>query len=222
MTERDEGRAARRLEETLCRLQHGRRAGIEPEDAPDEVAIRTASRLAGAREPYPRLDPEFRRALAARLGSSRKPTLPSRRWALAAAAGLLGGAALGIAADRQVVEHEPAATQGRLTPDRAGAIWVDTALKLDDLSEGLPVPVTAGGLPLFLIRQGYEVRAFSNICSHQPCQLVWDAAEGRIRCPWGNYQRFSLDGSSNHSGIPPLPAARVRIAEGRIEVYGVR
>ncbi|MGH7911092.1 MAG: Rieske (2Fe-2S) protein [Candidatus Dormibacteraceae bacterium] len=221
MTEREEERAARRLEGIVRRLQRGQRPEIEPGDAPDAEAIRTASRLAGAREAFPRMDREFRRKLATQLGPPGQPALPSRRWALAAAAGIVGGAALGVAGDRLAGALEPAPTQTEITPEHQGATWIDTGYALTDLTEGTPVHVTAGGLPLFLVRAGDEVRALSSICSHKPCQLLWDAAEGRIRCPWGTYQMFSLEGSSNRSEIPPLPFAKLRVRAGRIEIYGV-
>lgn len=223
MTEHDERRRARRLEDIVGRLQKGQRARIGPEDAPDAPAIRAASRLAGAREPYPHMDPEFRRRLALRLQAQK--ARPSRRWALAAAAGVVGGAALGAAGGRLVEQPALAPAKGwrqeAVVPDRAGAQWVDTGVALVDLEEGRPRAVTAGGMPVFLVRDGDSVRAFSSVCTHKPCQLAWDAAGGRIACPWGKYQTFSLSGDSLSGELPPLPLARVRVQEGRVEIYGV-
>lgn len=223
MTEHDEERRARRLEDAINRLRKGEPPRIETEDAADAPAIRAASRLAGARDPYPRMDPTFRRRLAARLASPRTSG-PSRRWALAAAAGIVGGAALGVTGDR--VLEDRSGTPGRgarspLTPERPGATWVDTGVIAADLVEGRPHPVAAGGVPLFLVRQGQQVRAFSSICTHKPCQLAWDEPAGRIVCPWGRYQTFSLDGTSVTRELPALPEAQVRVQDGHIQVYGV-
>lgn len=223
MTERDEARRARRLEDVVNRLRKGESPRIETEDAVDAPAIRAASRLSGAREPYPRMDPAFRRRLAARLGRP-GTSGPTRRWALAAAAGIVGGAALGVAGDRVVEDRTGAhggGVRGPLSPERPGATWVDTGVAVSDLVEGRPLPVTAGGLPLFLVRQGREVHAFSSICTHQPCQLLWDGTADRIVCPWGRYQTFSLDGSSVTRELPALPRAQVRVQDGRVQVYGV-
>jgi nitrite reductase/ring-hydroxylating ferredoxin subunit len=223
MSDGDEDRRARRLDEVINRLHKGRRPGIEPPDAAEAPAIRAASRLAGTRDPYPRMDPEFRRRLAAQLGSSRSGGR-SRRWALAAAAGIVGGAALGVAGDR-VFEGRPSGGGGYahqpLVPERPTATWIDTGVAFSDLTEGAPRQVTAGGLPVFLVRQGQQVRALSSICTHKPCQLLWDEAADRIVCPWGKYQSFSLDGTSVQQELPPLPHAHVRVQDGRVEIYGV-
>lgn len=223
MTEHDEERRARRLDDAINRLRKGQPPRIETEDAADAPAIRAASRLAGARDPYPRMDPAFRRRLAARLTSSRTVG-PTRRWALAAAAGIVGGAALGVTGDR--VLEDRAGTHGRgvrspLAPERPGATWVDTGVVAASLAEGSPVQITAAGLPLFLVRQGQQIRAFSSICTHKPCQLLWDEAAGRIVCPWGRYQTFSLDGSSVTQELPALPHAQLRVQDGRVQVYGI-
>lgn len=223
MTERDEERRARRLDDAINRLRKDEPARIESEDAADAPAMRAASRLAGARDPFPRMDPAFRRRLAARLASARSSN-PSRRWALAAAAGIVGGAALGVAGDRVFEERPPSSAghvQQRLAPERLGATWVDTGVTLSQLAEGSPVQVTAGGLPLFVVRQGRQVRAFSSICTHKPCQLAWDDSAGRILCPWGRYQAFTLDGTSQSQELPALPRAQVRVEDDRIFVYGI-
>ena len=220
MTDRDEERRARRLDDAINRLRKGEPPRIESEDAADAPAIRTASRLAGAREPYPRMDPGFRRRLAGQLAGT---SGPSRRWALAAAAGIVGGAALGVAGER--VLEGPSGTypgiRSPLAPERPGAVWVDTGVAAASLVEGKPLPVTAAGLPLFLVRQGQQVRAFSSICTHKPCQLVWDDTAGRIVCPWGKYQTFSLEGSPATGKAPALPQAQIRIQDGQVQIYGI-
>lgn len=224
MTERDGERRVRRLERMVNRLRKGRRPGIELEDAPDAAAIRAAARLSGARDPYPRMDPGFRRRLATQMGQPSRVPTPSRRWALAAAAGIVGGAALGVSGDRLLQDRTRPAEGGRaqegLAPERSDATWVDTGVTVDDLVEGTPRAITAGGLPLFLIRQGRRVRALSSVCTHKPCQLFWDGAGQQIVCPWGRYQTFSLDGTASRD-LPPLPLAQVRIQDRRIQVYGV-
>ncbi len=223
MPENDEDRRARRLDDAINRLRKGEPPRIKTEDAADAPAIRAASRLAGAREPYPRMDPAFRRRLAARLttpGTSAR----SRRWALAAAAGIVGGAALGVAGERVLDDRSGTPGGGHggpLAPERAGATWVDTGVAAASLVEGTPVHVTAGGLPLFLVRHGQEVRAFSSICTHKPCQLLWDDKVDRFVCPWGRYQTFALDGSSGTPSLPSLPQAQIRVQDGRVHIYGI-
>ena len=225
MSDHDEDKRVRRMEDAINRLRQGQPPRVEPEDAPDAPAIRAASRLTGARDPYPRMDPAFRRRLAARL-TAPPPAGPSRRWALAAAAGIVGGAALGVAGERVLEGGAPPPSGGAhghqpLAPERPDSGWVDTGVTMSELVEGTPRQVTAGGLPMFLIRQGDQVRALSSICTHKPCQLVWDDAADRIVCPWGKYQSFGLDGTSAGEEVPSLPRAQVRVEEGRIEVYGV-
>lgn len=224
MSNDDEDRRAWRLEDVVRRLGRVQRPRIEPRDARDEPAIRAASRLAGARDSYPRMDPAFRRSLAAQLTRPRA-TGPSRRWALAAAAGIVAGAAIGVAGGQALEDHPQSSTtsrRGRLAPEALGATWVDTGVTVRQLTDGVPLQVVAGGLPIFLVREGQNVRAFSSICTHKPCQLVWDDALSRIVCPWGRYQTFSpLSGASLANAVPPLPPADVRVEGERIEVYGI-
>ncbi|MFZ0217635.1 MAG: hypothetical protein WAM30_17030, partial [Candidatus Dormiibacterota bacterium] len=67
MHDQEERRAARRLDRIVGRLLRGQRLDARADDAGDHETIRAAARLSGASEPYPRMDPGFRRELAARL-----------------------------------------------------------------------------------------------------------------------------------------------------------
>ena len=76
-------------------------------------------------------------------------------------------------------------------------------------------------MSIFLVRQGASVVALSGICTHQACQLVWRASDRALACPWSSGQAFGLDGRSLWAaGLRTLPRARVRVVDGRIEVFG--
>lgn len=69
------------------------------------------------------------------------------------------------------------------------------AARLDDLPTTGALARTVAGHPIVLTRDGEEVRAFHNVCSHRGSLVVADRAEGdRLRCLYHGWT-YGLDGS---------------------------
>jgi nitrite reductase/ring-hydroxylating ferredoxin subunit len=229
MSERDEERAAKRLDRLLSNLLADRRVTVDPADAEDRESILEAARLAGAREDWPLMSPVLRRRVRKAIAQSEPPRRLSRRTALigglAAAGGAMGGAVAGWAGGLSIQRPEPSPLPppSILEPQPASAAWSDTGIRLDDMREGSPVRVTAGGIAAYVVRLGEGVSAVSALCTHQPCALTWQRGEDVLRCPC-HTQAFHLDGEPvpGAYSVPPLPAVRVRVREGRVEVLGTR
>ena len=96
MPDRNEDRAAERLDRLIADLLAGRHLKATPSDAADREAIWAAARLAGAREGYPRMSQAFRRRLAAVLEKGEEPPWLSRRAALVAVLAAATGALTGV------------------------------------------------------------------------------------------------------------------------------
>ena len=226
----EEARRARRVDRLVARLLAGHRLGTTPSDAPELSAIMMAARMAGIREPYARMSPAFRRRMAKTGATGANPRPITRRTALVAGLAAAGGIAVGAAADQVVPDHSvnrPARSGGALRsspsvePQAAFARWVDVGISVAELADGRPRRVTAGAIPVFVVRRGSDVLALSAYCTHQPCALVWRPGNRTLGCPCHN-QAFDLDGTPLASSytLPPLPMARVRIQKGRVEVLG--
>lgn len=147
-----------------------------------------------------------------RIDSARRRTLSFFINAVAATLGTALATVLGIFAVR------PGASAGR---DR----WVRAA-PLDDLQPGVPtarvlaVPRADGWYrarareTVFLVWDGArDVRAFSATCTHLGCQVHWDGAAERFRCPCHG-------GAYDASGVPvegppprPLGSVTARVDE---------
>ena len=239
MPERDERKAAERLDRLVGDVLAGRHLKATPSDAGDREAIQVAARIAGVREGSPRMSPAFRRRLARVLEDGEAPPWMNRRAALVAglglAAGAVGGAAVSPLASRLVgmtPVPRPAATEatyapppssrGWIEPAAPVARWWDTGLRLTDMAEGIPHRVTAGAVGAFIVRHGAQVVGMSSYCTHLPCELVWQTDKKLLNCPCHNLA-FDVDGQSTKQGIalPALPYVRVRVrTDGRVEVLG--
>ena len=225
--DRHEHGAARRVDRLVSALLAGKRVRAKAGDAQEQETIRTASRLAGTREGYPRMSAAFRERLASRLAGEEPRRQVTRRDALVAALSAAGGLAVGGALERVLRVGEPApapvrpSSRGVLAPKAGTGRWIDVGLVLNDLEEGVPVRVTAGSIGVFVTRWGDEVRAMSAYCTHQPCELAWIARDRVLNCPCHNVD-FSPEGNSVSSTypLPPLPLARTRVQGGRVEVLG--
>jgi nitrite reductase/ring-hydroxylating ferredoxin subunit len=122
---------------------------------------------------------------------------------------------------RALETHPTTATNPPEPIEPLSARWIDVGA-LADMPEGRGTRVSAGGVGAFVFRQGDNVTAVSSICSHLPCELSWQGAEGHLLCSC-HPARFSTRGESLGSSYP-LPAlnpvhARVTAA-GRVEVLG--
>lgn len=133
---------------------------------------------------------------------------------------IVGLAGAGLAALLGVFALRPAALQ-------AGGRWLRAA-KTDDLTPDVPVPrvVSVPRLDgwyrerarqtVFLVWDGSrQVRALSATCTHLGCQVRWDGAASRFRCPCHGGV-FDAHGRVL-SGPPPRPLDGV---EARIDSDG--
>jgi cytochrome b6-f complex iron-sulfur subunit len=239
MPERDERKAAERLDRLVGDVLAGRHLKATPSDAAEREAIQVAARLAGVRDGYPRMSSAFRRRLTGLLEKGEAPAVLNRRAALAAGLGLAAGAAVGGAVvgtvggrlEGLVAAHQPTPTpMPKPTPTRVTvappaelARWWDTGLRVTDLAEGVPHRVTAGAIGAFLVRRGDSVTGMSSVCTHWPCELIWQEDKKLLNCPCHN-RAFDIDGHSTLPegyGLPALPYVTVRVrADGGVEVLG--
>jgi nitrite reductase/ring-hydroxylating ferredoxin subunit len=200
----------------------GRRLKLRGGDAEEKAAITMAARLAAARQGVPqRMNPAFRKRLAQALESAPKEPWMTRRAALVAGFGLAATAVAGGIVGRAL---EPAHAPTRLAGGPVNPIpgkWVDVAA-LADLAEGQGKRVTAGGVGAFLFRRGETVTAVTSICTHLPCELLWNGGHGLLDCSC-HPASFTPEGKSTDPTypLPTLNKVQVRVTTaGRVEVLG--
>lgn len=80
-------------------------------------------------------------------------------------------------------------------------------LKEDELLEK-PKEIIYDGLPAMIFKKGNEYRAFSRVCTHLGCTVMWNEAEKRFECPCHG-GIFDEDGNVL-VGPPPKPLTRLR------------
>jgi nitrite reductase/ring-hydroxylating ferredoxin subunit len=93
-------------------------------------------------------------------------------------------------------------------------------LAIDDLPADKPVVVEAGDVPVLLMRQGEEIFAVENWCTHAGGPLSEGTFEGcNVICPWHG-SRFCLRDGVPLDGpaVTPLRTFEVREQNGRIAV----
>jgi nitrite reductase/ring-hydroxylating ferredoxin subunit len=179
--------------------------------------------------------PAFRRRLALKLRGGASRDWPTRREALVAGLALAAGAVAGVKIGQQELLGGPARTsstpspkprpdvallQDSLIEPRPGR-WVDVAA-FEEMVEGQPLRVSVGAFSTFLVRQGDRVSGVSSICSHLPCELVWNPKQAQLLCPCHN-QSFDVRGEPvvESYSVPALARVRVQIVKGRVQVLGV-
>jgi nitrite reductase/ring-hydroxylating ferredoxin subunit len=97
------------------------------------------------------------------------------------------------------------------------------ALPLDELDGSEPASVQVGDTPVLLVRDGDEVFALHDRCSHRGCSLAGgDVADGAIACPCHG-SRFDLRTGTIRQGpaTAPQPVLEARTRAGRVEVRRV-
>jgi nitrite reductase/ring-hydroxylating ferredoxin subunit/uncharacterized membrane protein len=113
---------------------------------------------------------------------------------------------------RQIgVDHSDA----RGLPEEFTAVLAEAAL-----AEDRPRRVEHHGSPILLVRQGGQVFAMAETCSHLGGPLAeGKVGDGTIRCPWHG-SCFALDDGRVLQGpaVHPQPCLEVRIRNGQIEV----
>lgn len=88
-------------------------------------------------------------------------------------------------------------------------------LKLSDLQENTPVKVELNGKDLCVVRQGNEVFAIDDICSHAEASLSeGDVTPGKIEC-WLHGAEFDL-----RSGEALTPPAIAPVATYSVTIEG--
>lgn len=88
-------------------------------------------------------------------------------------------------------------------------------LKLSDLQENTPVKVELNGKDLCVVRQGDEVFAIDDICSHAEASLSeGDVTPGKIEC-WLHGAEFDL-----RSGEALTPPAIAPVATYSVTIEG--
>jgi nitrite reductase/ring-hydroxylating ferredoxin subunit/uncharacterized membrane protein len=130
-------------------------------------------------------------------------------YGVVSAAAYLGGEL--VAGERIGVDHaEREALPGEWT----------AVLSASDLAQNKPTRVEANGAGVFLVRQGEEIFALGEVCSH----LAGPLAEGKLQdcsiiCPWHG-SRFNLRDGQVLDGPATFPQPRfeTRVRDGQIEV----
>jgi 3-phenylpropionate/trans-cinnamate dioxygenase ferredoxin subunit len=89
----------------------------------------------------------------------------------------------------------------------------ERACALDDVTNASPLAVTVGGVDVAIVRQGDDVYAISDECSHAAIPLSeGEVEDGEIEC-WLHGSRFDLR-TGKPSGPPatePVPTYPVRV-----------
>src|SRR6202790_4118333 len=96
-----------RVDRIVSDLLHGRRLKLRGGDAEEKEAITVAARLAAARQGPQRMNPAFRKRLAAALESAPKEGWLTRRAALVAGLGVAAGVAGGELLSRALEPGRP-------------------------------------------------------------------------------------------------------------------
>jgi nitrite reductase/ring-hydroxylating ferredoxin subunit/uncharacterized membrane protein len=100
--------------------------------------------------------------------------------------------------------------------------WAE-AMPEQELVEGRPACALVGDVPVLLVREGGEIHALANRCTHRGGPLhEGEVSEGRVTCPWHGSE-FDLRTGSVERGpaSSPQPAYEARTRNGTIEVRQV-
>jgi len=101
----------------------------------------------------------------------------------------------------------------------AGTDWQD-AIAEADVAEGQPVGVEVAGVPVVLVRQGADIYALDDRCSHRGGPLHDGELVGScLRCPWHDSGFAIADGQVlDGPATRPQRVWQVRRRDGRIQV----
>lgn len=214
-----------RLDRFIERLRQNRRPELRLARTLEEIDdLRMAARLAGIRSDFAQPDPAFMQQLREQIGAISRPRRSRlSRSRLVRVAGLwVAGLVGGIGLDRAWQRFQPVAAPPS-EPGPLGGHWHPVA-HMADLPVGVPVPIEAGGVPGFIVRDGDTVRGLSRVCTHMGCLLQYRADGSYFQCPCHG-ALFDLQGrpDSDYGAaiLPPLPPLEVRVARGTVYVLGV-
>ena len=152
-------------------------------------------------------------SLAARLGGRRRPgrSLGLLGWLVSLGAAYLGGELVfgrGLMVDHNAWKAGP--------PE-----WTSVS-RLSDLTPGKPQKVKVDGRAVLLYREGGDVYAMEDTCSHAGGPLSeGETKDGVVTCPWHG-SRFRLSDGSVRRGPATYPQLRLeaRVRAGQVEVRG--
>lgn len=212
------GKPENRVDKIIAGLLRGKRLKLRGGDAEEKEAIIAAARLAGARQGPQRMHPSFRNRLAQELDSTAPDGWVTRRTALVAGLGLAAGAASGVLLGRGGGPETVKASPRVIEP--SDGRWIDVGA-LEDFPEGQGRRVTAGGVGAYVFRTGATVSAVSSICSHLPCELTWDGADGHLLCPCHPAKFTQAGEPAVRYSLSALSTVHARVTDqGRVEVFG--
>jgi nitrite reductase/ring-hydroxylating ferredoxin subunit/uncharacterized membrane protein len=108
------------------------------------------------------------------------------------------------------------------TFEEGASEWTE-ALPEQALGDGRPACALVDGVPVLLVREGPEIHALANRCTHRGGPLhEGEIGAGRVTCPWHGSE-FDLRTGSVERGpaSSPQPAYEARTRNGAIEVRQV-
>jgi 3-phenylpropionate/trans-cinnamate dioxygenase ferredoxin subunit len=97
---------------------------------------------------------------------------------------------------------------------------MERVCRLEELAEGKPCPATVDNLDIVLIRQGMQVYALEDNCSHQDFPLsLGEVRHGRIHCKAHGSEFELITGKPvNPPAFAPVATYPVRIENGDVYV----
>ena len=101
--------------------------------------------------------------------------------------------------------------------------WSD-AMAIEELPDGKPTKVRVGTTDILLFRNGDEIHAIANRCTHRGGPLdQGEVADGAVRCPWHD-STFDLATGEVVQGpaTAPQPRYEVRTHDGRVQLRSSR
>lgn len=103
----------------------------------------------------------------------------------------------------------------------AGAGGRTLAATTDDLPIGSGKVVAMGSSPVIVVNTDAGVKAYSAVCTHLGCIVLYDSTSSQIVCPCHD-GRFSPASGGVISGPPPqpLPPVAVTVEENQIFLVG--
>ena len=80
--------------------------------------------------------------------------------------------------------------------------------------------IAVGEKPVLVVRMSQRFRAYSAVCSHLGCLVIWHAAKRQFECPC-HAAAFDMDGKVI-AGPPPKPLVElaVSVVDGKVFVSG--
>lgn len=131
----------------------------------------------------------------------------SRRQFIQLGAAGLGAAWLGLLVQSWLFPAQP-----------VGQTVKPVTFALSDLPVGGFKQFLYGGAPAILLRTPESVRAFSLVCTHLGCTVLWQPEKGQFHCPChdGRFDQFG----EVLAGPPPVPleSLPVSVQDGQVMV----